>query len=272
MFRRAIAVSTRPRPASIWATCSASSRSFTASGAVIRPSSWLVHLVSFPIVTQQAIVDEILHLTYRSARPRPCSAIRVARASSATYSATRRSWPTRKASSAVSRAYSPTTNAICGSATSACQSSSNTQNNTTLCQALMIYLSIYLLFCLLLFCKQNSEQYQVVRGQQRHSVHALVRQASANGRPFVAKTVESRVPTFPVFSCFFRFLHKNYIKYYRIETRLKSKEGINYTEFSYQVFQAYDWYHLFKNYGCSIQVSIRFLFVAFSFALFLSLD
>jgi tyrosyl-tRNA synthetase len=40
----------------------------------------------------------------------------------------------------------------------------------------------------------------------------------------------------------------------QIETRLKSTAGINYTEFSYQLFQAYDWYHLIKNHNCRIQL------------------
>lgn len=42
----------------------------------------------------------------------------------------------------------------------------------------------------------------------------------------------------------------------RMETRLKSKEGINYAEFSYQVFQAYDWFYLYQNHNCTIQVLI----------------
>ncbi|CAF0794593.1 unnamed protein product, partial [Brachionus calyciflorus] len=40
----------------------------------------------------------------------------------------------------------------------------------------------------------------------------------------------------------------------QIETRIKSKEGINYTEFSYQLFQAFDWLHLVENHNCTIQI------------------
>lgn len=40
----------------------------------------------------------------------------------------------------------------------------------------------------------------------------------------------------------------------QIETRLKSPAGINYTEFSYQAFQAYDWYHLINKHNCRIQL------------------
>ena len=39
-----------------------------------------------------------------------------------------------------------------------------------------------------------------------------------------------------------------------MQTRLNSKEGINFTEFSYQIFQAYDWLHLLKTYNCTFQV------------------
>ncbi|KAL1748832.1 hypothetical protein HDZ31DRAFT_28919 [Schizophyllum fasciatum] len=39
-----------------------------------------------------------------------------------------------------------------------------------------------------------------------------------------------------------------------VRTRLTSKDGMSYTEFSYQLLQAYDFYHLFRNYGCTIQV------------------
>ena len=42
--------------------------------------------------------------------------------------------------------------------------------------------------------------------------------------------------------------------YSSVQTRLKSPEGMSLTEFSYQVFQSYDWYHLYKKYDCNIQV------------------
>ncbi|RZF32167.1 hypothetical protein LSTR_LSTR004030 [Laodelphax striatellus] len=38
-----------------------------------------------------------------------------------------------------------------------------------------------------------------------------------------------------------------------VDTRLKSEHGISYTEFSYQIFQAYDWYHLLQKYNCRFQ-------------------
>lgn len=37
-----------------------------------------------------------------------------------------------------------------------------------------------------------------------------------------------------------------------VKARLDS--GISYTEFSYQILQALDWYYLYKNYGCTLQI------------------
>ncbi len=39
-----------------------------------------------------------------------------------------------------------------------------------------------------------------------------------------------------------------------VKRRLERSEGISYTEFTYQIFQAYDFYHLFKTYGCAMQM------------------
>ncbi|KAJ7188195.1 hypothetical protein C8R46DRAFT_1053978 [Mycena filopes] len=39
-----------------------------------------------------------------------------------------------------------------------------------------------------------------------------------------------------------------------VRTRLQSKQGISFTEFTYQLLQAYDFYHLHKNFRCSVQV------------------
>jgi tyrosyl-tRNA synthetase len=38
-----------------------------------------------------------------------------------------------------------------------------------------------------------------------------------------------------------------------VAARLSSAEGINYTEFSYQILQALDYLHLFRAYGCTLQ-------------------
>ena len=39
-----------------------------------------------------------------------------------------------------------------------------------------------------------------------------------------------------------------------VRTRLTSKDGMSYTEFSYQLLQAYDFYHLHKSASCTIQI------------------
>ncbi len=38
-----------------------------------------------------------------------------------------------------------------------------------------------------------------------------------------------------------------------VAARLASQEGISYTEFSYQILQALDYLHLFREYGCTLQ-------------------
>jgi len=39
-----------------------------------------------------------------------------------------------------------------------------------------------------------------------------------------------------------------------VKQRLESKNGISFTEFSYQLLQGYDFYHLFKNENCKFQL------------------
>ncbi|XP_046890636.1 tyrosine--tRNA ligase, mitochondrial [Hypomesus transpacificus] len=39
-----------------------------------------------------------------------------------------------------------------------------------------------------------------------------------------------------------------------VQSRLKSPEGMSLTEFSYQLFQAFDFYHLSQHHGCKIQL------------------
>lgn len=39
-----------------------------------------------------------------------------------------------------------------------------------------------------------------------------------------------------------------------VQTRISSPSGMSFTEFSYQLFQAYDWLHLYKNHNCKFQV------------------
>ena len=37
-------------------------------------------------------------------------------------------------------------------------------------------------------------------------------------------------------------------------TSTDSNEGMSFTEFTYQLFQAYDFYYLLENYDCTIQM------------------
>jgi tyrosyl-tRNA synthetase len=39
-----------------------------------------------------------------------------------------------------------------------------------------------------------------------------------------------------------------------VKKRLETDQGISFLEFSYQLFQAYDFLHLYKNHGCVAQI------------------
>ena len=39
-----------------------------------------------------------------------------------------------------------------------------------------------------------------------------------------------------------------------VRTRLESQQGLSFTEFTYQLMQAYDFYHLHKYHNCTIQI------------------
>ena len=39
-----------------------------------------------------------------------------------------------------------------------------------------------------------------------------------------------------------------------VKRRLENQHGINYSEFSYQLFQSYDFYYLYRKYGCTVQI------------------
>jgi tyrosyl-tRNA synthetase len=39
-----------------------------------------------------------------------------------------------------------------------------------------------------------------------------------------------------------------------VQSRLSSQVGMSFTEFCYQVFQAYDWLHLLQRFDCRFQV------------------
>ena len=50
------------------------------------------------------------------------------------------------------------------------------------------------------------------------------------------------------------FTVNNLIKKDAISARLDSADGISFTEFSYPLLQAYDFWHLYKEFGCDVQI------------------
>ena len=42
-----------------------------------------------------------------------------------------------------------------------------------------------------------------------------------------------------------------------VEQRAESHFGLSYSEFSYQIFQSYDWLHLLDKYNCRFQVGLK---------------
>ena len=50
------------------------------------------------------------------------------------------------------------------------------------------------------------------------------------------------------------FTVNSLIKKDAISARMESEEGISFTEFSYPLLQAYDYWHLYKEYGCDVQI------------------
>lgn len=39
-----------------------------------------------------------------------------------------------------------------------------------------------------------------------------------------------------------------------VQSRLTSESGMSFTEFTYQIFQSYDWYYLYKEFNCKFQL------------------
>ena len=51
-----------------------------------------------------------------------------------------------------------------------------------------------------------------------------------------------------------KLLSRDSIKLRMEQTKADPNGGLSFTEFTYQVFQAYDWYHLYKTHGCTVQI------------------
>jgi tyrosyl-tRNA synthetase len=47
------------------------------------------------------------------------------------------------------------------------------------------------------------------------------------------------------------------IKKDAVAARLESEQGISYTEFSYQILQALDYLHLYREHGCTLQTGAQ---------------
>lgn len=50
------------------------------------------------------------------------------------------------------------------------------------------------------------------------------------------------------------FFQYSYSYIYSVQSRLDSEDGLNFCEFSYQLMQGYDFYHLRKHFGVNVQV------------------
>lgn len=50
------------------------------------------------------------------------------------------------------------------------------------------------------------------------------------------------------------FIIDIYTIFYSVQSRLNGEHGLSLCEFTYQIFQSYDWFHLLKNYDCFIQI------------------
>lgn len=51
-----------------------------------------------------------------------------------------------------------------------------------------------------------------------------------------------------------RFRMSNMLSRTSVQSRLQTSDGMSFTEFTYQVFQAYDWLYLWRRHGCCFQV------------------
>lgn len=46
-----------------------------------------------------------------------------------------------------------------------------------------------------------------------------------------------------------------------VRSRIESTQGISFTEFSYQLLQAYDFWYLYNHHDCRIQVKIMHIYI-----------
>ncbi|KAF7782578.1 hypothetical protein Agabi119p4_1954 [Agaricus bisporus var. burnettii] len=105
---------------------------------------------------------------------------------------------------------------------------------------------------------------QSVESFFRHAFEYVKRRLEKDGSPppsFQSPTVLSNLKWHEKFSMldFLRDVGKQVrvntmLNRESVRARLESQHGLSFTEFTYQLLQAYDFYHLHKHYGCNVQV------------------
>jgi len=111
---------------------------------------------------------------------------------------------------------------------------------------------------------KSSERNLLSREQLEHNVACIKRQLSRlldfETRVNPARLVDNAEWTTPLgYLDFLRDVGKHFsvnvmISKESIRARMEGAEGISYTEFSYMLLQAYDFYHLRKAFGCELQI------------------
>ncbi len=110
---------------------------------------------------------------------------------------------------------------------------------------------------------RSSERNLLTREQLEHNIVRIKEQLGrfldfqAAGNP--ARLVDNATWTAPVtFLDFLRDIGKHFslnvmVAKDSVRGRMESESGISYTEFSYQLLQAFDFYHLRREFGCELQ-------------------
>ncbi|CAD5118704.1 DgyrCDS7386 [Dimorphilus gyrociliatus] len=84
-----------------------------------------------------------------------------------------------------------------------------------------------------MFQKDNPGSFTILNNEDWYSQINLVEFLSTYGRHFRMGPLLSRET---------------------VQTRLKGEQGLSLCEFTYQIFQSYDWFHLMNKYNCYIQI------------------
>jgi tyrosyl-tRNA synthetase len=112
---------------------------------------------------------------------------------------------------------------------------------------------------------KSNERQLLTRDQIQHNVESIKRQLSRildfDSKTNPARLVDNATWTAPIsFLDFLRDVGKHFsvnvmIQKESVRARMEDREaGISYTEFSYMLLQAYDFYHLRKEFNCELQI------------------